>query len=304
MFRIICDSSCDIKVQEKVYSEENYAETERSEYTNQWEKLYPPEIDLAIVPIYIYNSDHSYYDNVYLDIHKMLDELEGYEGRTYSCCPSVMSWVDAFSEKKENYVITLTGGISGTYNSACTARDIFREDYPDARICVIDSLSTGPEMKLIVDKIIEMKKQGMTFAQVSEAITAYVKEVRMFLLLRSASHLLDNGRIHKLDRNVLDVLRYHVLAFFTNEGKIEVLKKLRGEKKTISGSIREMERLGYAGGKVRITYVEQAGFALAYGRSLRKRYPHASIEYGEAGGLCSFYMERGGLMIAFEAALS
>lgn len=274
MYRVICDSSCDIREYEGV--------------------------DFQRVPVFIYNDDKTYCDDENLDVPEMLDELEKYKGRTCTSCPTVESWISVFSADKENYVITLTSAMSGTYNSACVARDMFLEEHADAKFAIFDSLSTGAEMKMAVDKIVSYKEQGYTMDQIMEEIPRYLRLVRMFWVMKSTSHMLENGRISSEGSKSGIFNNLRVLTKFNLKGTIDVVKKFRGKRKTITGVIHEMEMLGYHGGKVRITFVETASFALKMGKELRQQYPEANIEYGCCGGLCSFYLERGGVIVGFE----
>lgn len=54
-------------------------------------------------------------------------------------------------------MITLTSKLSGTNNSANLASDMYKQSHPEAKILVLDSLSVGPEMRLLIDKIINLK---------------------------------------------------------------------------------------------------------------------------------------------------
>ena len=69
--------------------------------------------------------------------------------------------------------MTITGTLSGSHNSAQLAKNIYLEDHPDTQIHVIDSLSAGGEVDLIVEKINDLIDQGLSFEEVVEVITTY-----------------------------------------------------------------------------------------------------------------------------------
>lgn len=77
----------------------------------------------------------------------------------------------------EIYAITITSVLSGSYNSAVQAANLYREDHPETKIHVIDSLSAGPEMELIIDKLKESIDAGLNFDEICAKINAY-KEKR------------------------------------------------------------------------------------------------------------------------------
>ena len=73
-----------------------------------------------------------------------------------------------------------------TQTSGCTVGDLevafreIREENPEAQIEVFDTLSTGPEMRLIVEKIIELDSMGLSFEEVCEKTREYIKKTRLF----------------------------------------------------------------------------------------------------------------------------
>ena len=84
------------------------------------------------------------------------------------------------------------------------------------------------------------------------------------------------------------------------EGTLEMLGKCRGERKTQEFLLQEMERLGYKGGSVRIGHCGNAAFSLELYTELRRRFPDADVRRYPLRGLCSYYAERGGIMMGFE----
>ena len=112
-----------------------------------------PSVDFASAPLKITAAEKEFIDNRELDVGQMVNYLRLYNGRSTTSCPNTEDWLYAFADADEIYCITMTSTLSGTYNSAMLAKKTYEEKYPGRRVCVIDSLSTGPEIALIVDKI-------------------------------------------------------------------------------------------------------------------------------------------------------
>ena len=55
--------------------------------------------------------------------------------------------------------MTITGGLSGSYNSACAAKRIYEENDPSNSVFVLDLLSAGPEITMIIEKLVEFVKK-------------------------------------------------------------------------------------------------------------------------------------------------
>ena len=81
-------------------------------------------VDFAVAPMTISTDNKHYVDNRELDVHLMSEELASYKGTSHTACPSVGSWLDCYEGFDEVFVVTLTGSMSGTYNSAITAKGI------------------------------------------------------------------------------------------------------------------------------------------------------------------------------------
>ena len=94
--RIIADSSCDIFEMEG--------------------------IDFVSVPLTISTDERSFVDDKALDVDGMLTYLAGYEGRSYTACPNMEAWLQAYQGADEIFVVTLSSNVSGTYAAAVHQR--------------------------------------------------------------------------------------------------------------------------------------------------------------------------------------
>lgn len=106
----------------------------------------------------------------------------------------------------------------------------------------------------------------------------------------------------KLAAGAVGILGIQILAKASEQGTIEPVEKCRGDKKARSALVDEMYRFGYRGGKVRIHHAENPETAGALAAALRDRFPWTEIEIRPCTGLCSYYAERGGVIVGFETA--
>ncbi len=274
IMRIVADSSCDL-------------------YTLD----YP---DFQTVPLKIYTDERSFTDDTSLNIKDMLDYLAGYRGRSYTSCPSVEDWLNAYEGAEEIFVSTVTSSLSGSYNSAMTAAGIYQEDHPEAKISVIDSLSTGAEEIMLLYKLKELIIAGGSFESIDQSIRDYLKSTRLFFSFFSLHNLAQNGRVNKAAAAALCVLNISVTGTASEAGKISVTGKARGERKSVKTLFQDMQKAGYSGGRAVITHVENEEMAAALKNTIRENYPEADIYILPARGLCSYYMERRGVVVSCE----
>ena len=221
-----------------------------------------PDRSFVSVPLTLRTDEREFVDNENLDIKEMTDYLATYKGKSGSACPSSQDWVDAFGDAEEIYAIAITSNLSGSFNSLRIAKEQYEEEYPDRKVCIIDSLSAGSELKLIVEKIQELKAEGKTFEEVSEAIVEYQKHTHMVFCLKSLTNLANNGRVNPAVAKIAGVLNIHVVGI-ANEGVLDQRDKARGAKKALAAIDKQMKEFNYNGGKVIIDHCFNETDALA-----------------------------------------
>lgn len=272
--KIVTDSSCDI-----------------------WELN---GVDFSVAPMTISTDNKHYVDNQELDVRLMSEDLAKYKGVSHTACPSVGSWLDCYKGYDEVFVVTLTGAMSGTYNSAMTAKGIYEEENENVKIHVFDSLSTGPEMRLLIEKLKEMIEEDLTFEEIVEKGQDYLNHTRLFFALKSLHNFAMNGRVSKAVASAIGVLNISIFATASEEGTIQQISKCRGEKKVVKSMIEHLENAGYHGGKVRISHADNLKLAHNVRDKILELYPHADIIVYPMGGLCTYYAEIGGLLVGCE----
>lgn len=257
-------------------------------------------VDFAVAPITISTDNKHYVDNQELDVHLMSEELAKYKGVSHTACPSVGSWLDCYEGYDEVFVVTLTGAMSGTYNSAMTAKDIYEEENENVKVHVFDSLSTGPEMRLLIEKLKEMIEEDLPFEEIVEKGQDYLNHSRLFFALKSLHNFAMNGRVSKAVASAIGVLNISIFATASEEGTIQQISKCRGEKKVVKSMIEHLENAGYHGGKVRISHADNLKLAHNVRDKILELYPNADIIVYPMGGLCTYYAEIGGLLVGCE----
>ena len=252
----------------------------------------------ACVPLKIRIGEKEFTDNALLNTSEMLWEMYAYKGKSSSSCPSPEEWAEQFKRADEVFALTITSSLSGSYNSAMTARTMVLEEQPDKKICIIDTLSTGPEMMLLIEKLNEYFKEGLDFDTICDKIHIYQQHTHLIFHLES---LEKNGRTSKLIAKMADVLNIHIVGCASREGTLEVLHKCRGANRSYSSMLKEMIQNGYSNGKVIISHCENEAGAKLLKSKIEAAYETPDIRILPTGGLCSFYAERKGILLGYES---
>lgn len=259
-------------------------------------------IAFSSVPLRIVTEQKSYVDDEAMDAEAMVEELLRYKGKSSTACPNVTDWMDAFGEADAVFALTITSALSGSHNAAMCAKADYEAAHPDRRVHVIDTLSTGPEIVLLMEKLRELVNVGLGFEEIISAITDYQKKTKLLFLLSSIRNLARNGRVSRIGAEAVGLLGIRIYGQASSEGKLDILGKCRGEQTALARLASQMERLGWRGGPVRIAHCLSAAGAQALKMLLLERQPGTEVQVYPTGGLCSFYAEKGGIMVGFETA--
>lgn len=260
-------------------------------------------VDYASVPLKISTQSREYVDLPDLDVTQMIEEIRCEGGKSSSSCPNTYEWLDAFGNADAVFAITITSNLSGSYSSAMQAREEYLESHPNAKVCILDSLSTGPEMMLIAQKLREYILCGMEFETIENRIRAYMRHTHLIFALKSLTNLARNGRVSPAAAAIAGALGICVVGKASDVGTLESKHKCRGEKRALKAILDDMADTGYSGGKVRIDHCLNPQAAAQLQNMILERYPEADVKIGTCGALCSFYAEKGGFMIGFEDSI-
>ena len=252
------------------------------------------------VPLKIITEAKEYVDNVNLHTAAMVWDLKAYTGKSSTACPAPQDWLEAFGDAPYVFCIAITSNLSGSCNAANIAKADYEQEFPDRKVCVIDSLSTGGEMELIAEKIWELLEAELSFEAICEEIREYQTRTGLMFMLESMQNLANNGRVNKIVAKAAGILGIRAVGKASNVGTLEPLEKCRGEKKAIAALADHMVNMGYEGGKMRISHCLNLAAAESLQETILSAFPQADVQIRPTGGLCSFYAEKGGMIIGFE----
>ena len=203
-------------------------------------------------PLTISTDERSFLDDANLNTREMLDYLSTHKGRSYTACPSIESWLSCFEGADVIYVAVMTSALSGTLNSALSAKSIYEQQHPEVKIHIFDTLTTGPELWLFIEKLEELVASDTSYDEVIRIADEYIHTTRLFFALKSLHNLAANGRINKAVASAIGILGISILSTASEEGRIHPIGKCRSSKKLVASIMEQFENAGYHGGKVRI----------------------------------------------------
>jgi len=149
-------------------------------------------------------------------------------------------WEAFLKEGKDVLHVTLSSGISGSYNSAIIARDTLKEKYPDRIIRVVDSLGASSGYGLLMDKLADLRDEGKTITEVADWAEAHKLEMHHWFFSTDLTFYIKGGRVSKTAGFVGTLLKICPLLNVDHNGRLIARAKVRSKHKVIKEIVNRM----------------------------------------------------------------
>ena len=157
-----------------------------------------------------------------------------------------------FDEGKDILHLTLSSGISGSYNSACIAAEQVREEYPNRKIYVVDSLAASSGYGLLVDTLADRRDAGESIDELYAWVCENKKKLQHWFFTSDLTFFIRGGRVSKAAGFFGGMLGICPLLNVDYEGHLTAREKVRTKTKVIQRIVQKMEEnaeggLAYSG---------------------------------------------------------
>ena len=258
-------------------------------------------VEFASAPLHILVGDQEFVDVPSTDLTAMQAALDAHNGPSSTTCPNPGTWKAAFGDAETIFCVTLTSKLSGTYDTANIAKQMYEKEHPGRKVYVYDTLSTGPEMVLLIEKIREMILAGASAEEIDRAAHDYMHHTHLLFSLASIYNLAKNGRMNRVVAKGISLLGIRVVGTANEVGALEMLDKCRGDQRAIICMIEHMKKRGYSGGRVIIAHNGNQPAAEALRKQIKKAFGAVRCDIHPTRGLCSYYAEPQSLLLGFES---
>lgn len=177
---------------------------------------------------------------------------------------------------------------------------MFETEHQDKRVFVIDSLSAGPELVLMVEKLQVLVAAGCAFEEICRQINQYTQKTGLLFALASLQNFAANGRVPMAVAKLAGVLGIRVIGKASAKGTLQPLDKCRGEAKSLKKLLENLEADGLRQGKVRIAHCRNEAAANKLSEMIQETFPEVDVSVSKCLGLCSYYAEEGGILVGYE----
>ncbi|MCR5215916.1 MAG: DegV family protein [Lachnospiraceae bacterium] len=152
-----------------------------------------------------------------------------------SACPSPAAYLSEIEKAagEDVYIVTLSGELSGSYNSAVNAKQMYEEEGGKKNVHIFNSRSAAAGEVCIAAKIKMVADTGKHFKEVVDSVESYIDEMFTYFVLESLETLRKNGRLTRLQAIIANTLNIKPVMRGTFEGAIEKVEQVRGIKKAL-----------------------------------------------------------------------
>ena len=257
--------------------------------------------EFVYVPLMLMVNGVHIVDDGHISQKEMVDRIAQDPDCPKTACPSPEAYYKAFDCGAERiYAVTLSAALSGSYQSACVAKEMFLEDHPDAKVHVFNSISASVGEGLTVLKIAELEEKGLSFEEIVRQTEAYVHSKQTFFVLDNLETLRKNGRLSGMKALAAAVLKIKPICYGTDEGAIGQLDQARGMGKAIVKMVSYIvDRTPDPGNRILgIGYCNCLDRAEIVRDEILKRMHVRDVVMLPTGGLSTIYANDGGIIVA------
>ena len=272
IYNIVSDTSCDLK-----------------DFSIKKDDI---EINLITVPFAVNIDGKEYLDDDSLQIEEFVSAMENGESSRTSC-PAPGLWLQEFEKDGDMIAITISEKLSGSFSSANSAKTML-----DKNIEVLNSASAGAGVAIVISEMIDHLLAGHSYEETIAYGNRIVQDKYTIFATCSFDNLAKNGRMNKTVASIAKVLGFWGIGIGSKEGEIEVADKVRGSNKAISSIFGKIKENVPEPRKIYLSHCQNKELADRFVERFANEFPKAKIEVHETRGLCSYYVENHGVIIA------
>lgn len=255
-----------------------------------------------IVPLTLQIDDTLIIDDETFDQQRFLQLVKASPNCPKTACPSPESFMNAYHcEQEWIFVTTLSKHLSGTYNSAVLAKQLYEETYGEKKIAIIDSLSASSGQVNIALMIRDLCEQGLEFDQIVEQVSAMRDQMRTLFVLETLDILRKNGRLTGLQAFFATTLNIKPVMG-ADKGVIIKLNQARGMQMALNRmcdlAVKDLAQTESR--RVVVAHCNCPERAVAVKEELMRRADFKEILITETAGVATVYAADGGIVLAIQ----
>lgn len=256
---------------------------------------------VEIVDVMVSFGDKSYSTRTDITIPEFYEMMKDYNELPKTSCPSPNQFLDAFDCEEDNIIVLcLTSKLSGIYNSAVLAKNMYEEENENKkRIEIIDSTTGSIGQALLVSKVANMIDEDKSMDEIVNTIEKLKHEVVFYGALHTLENAIKGGRINALAGKIIGALNLKAIVHIT-DGLVKPMDKARGEKNSINKVIDYIKNNvnKTSGTKLAVGHANCPEKAMKIKEALESYHDFKEVHVMEVGPSMGVYTSEGAVLIA------
>lgn len=256
-------------------------------------------LPVHLVPFKLYLDGQEYVDDAKLDVKEFLHRMKE-AAKASSACPSPHDFLEKFREWGDCFVVTISSKLSGTYNSALLAKQLYESEGGKHRIHIFDSKSASSGETLLALKLHELLEKKVPFDEIVTRAEDFVRNMTTYFISESLDNLIKNGRISRFKGTLASLM--HIKPIMgAEEGEIFMVEKARGSQKAFRRLVELIVGKGedFSERIMTIAHADNLERAIQLKNELIDRTNFKDIIIVQTAGLCSLYVDNRGIIISY-----
>lgn len=255
---------------------------------------------ITVVPMNIQIGNENFLEGINLTSEQFFEKMFASDVLPKTSQPSPAVFADAFNEAGSDgskvLCLTISSGLSGTYQSASIGADLAEVD-----VTVFDTLAGSLGHGLQVIRAAELARQGHSIEEMIMELTAYRENMNILVLLDTLENIVKGGRLSKFQGSLAKILNIKVILERVEGGKVEILEKVRGKKKFQKRTLAIIQERGRDFSKTvfGISHTGNKEEAEAIKQELIEQFHPKDVLVEYMGATMGTYAGRGGMIVSF-----
>ncbi len=253
-----------------------------------------------MIPLTLMLGEQTFIDDETFDQKEFIRLVKESEDYPKTACPSPEMFKEAYECDAENiFVVTLSGPLSGSYNSAVLAKSLYEEEHGRKNICVINSESASSGELNIALYIRDLCEQGLSFEKIEKEANAYRDRMNTYFVLETLDTLKKNGRLTGLSAFIATALNIKPVMG-AEKGEIIKLDQARGINKALQkmADIVVKENENTEEKRLVISHVNAPERAKYVKELLCSKAKFREVVITDTAGVATVYANDGGIIVA------
>ncbi|WP_102029354.1 DegV family protein [Salirhabdus sp. Marseille-P4669] len=260
------------------------------------------KLNIKVVPLNIEINGEQYKVSPDKELPELYDLMKSSPTLPKTSAPSPQDFYNAYKEvdkEKAIIMLSISKGVSGTYQSAVIGRDMLLEEEPDRQIEVINTKTASCGIALLLHEASKKMVENIHFHDLVHHLKERVDKISTLFVLKTLDNLIKGGRLDKMKGAIAKTLNIKLLLKATEEGVIDVAEKVRGSKKAMRRFVDQIGEKTTEFDTIALAHGNEEGTAKKILAEIKAKYPFKNSIMMDMGPLIANYAGQGGLVISF-----